>query len=196
MKKVFSTLVALMLVTSMSFAQKTWKADTYHSWVNFQVMHQGLSFVNGSFSKFEASIEANGDDLNGAKLTASIDPATVNTGNEKRDGHLKAKDFFDVANHPKVTFVSKKFKKAGKNKYKITGDFTMKGVTKEVTFAAKKLGAFTDKKGNKKVGFTATTTINRYDFGVSYGKGYKTPGGAAAIAGDVKIVINMEFTSK
>ena len=194
MKKVFLTFAALGLMASVSFAQ-TWKADTYHSWVNFQVMHQGLSFVNGSFSKFDATIESNNGKLDGAKLTASIDVSSVNTGNQKRDGHLQAPDFFDAAKYSKATFVSKKFKKAGKNKYKITGDLTIKGVTKPFTFVAKQLGTFKGKNGTK-TGFTATGTFNRHDFNISYGKGKKTPSGAEALGSDVKLVINIEFASK
>lgn len=195
MKKVFLTFAALALMATVSFAQTTWKMDGAHSWVNFKVMHMGLSFVNGNFSKFDATIEAKGDDLKGAKLTASIDPTTINTGMGARDKHLKGGDFLDVANHSKATFVSKKFKKAGKNKYKITGDLTLKGVTKEVTFDAKVLGSFTGKKG-KKMGLHATTTINRYDFGINYGKGKNAPNGKEAIAGDIKFVISMEFGAK
>jgi polyisoprenoid-binding protein YceI len=195
MKKVFLTFAALALMVSVSVAQTKWKMDGAHAWVNFSVLHQGLSFVNGSFSKFDAKIESNGKDLKGAKLTASIDPASVNTGVPRRDGHLKAADFFDVEKHPKATFVSKKFKKSGKNKYKITGDFTLKGVTKEITLDAKVLGSFETKKGNK-MGIHATTTINRFDYGVSYGKGRKAPNGKDALAGDIKITINMEFVAK
>lgn len=195
MKKVFLTFAALALMMTVSVAQTKWKMDGAHAWVNFSVLHQGLSFVNGSFSKFDANIESNGTDLKGAKLTASIDPASVNTGVDRRDGHLKSKDFFDVANHPKATFVSKKFKKAGKNKYKIVGDFTLKGVTKEITLEAKVLGNFETKRGSK-MGIHATTTINRYDYGVSYAKDKKAPNGKDALAGDIKITINMEFVAK
>ncbi|HAS41993.1 MAG TPA: polyisoprenoid-binding protein [Microscillaceae bacterium] len=194
MKKVFLTFAALGLMASVSFAQ-TWKADAYHSWVNFQVMHQGLSYVNGSFSKFDATIESNGGKLAGAKLTASIDISSVNTGNKRRDGHLQSPDFFDAAKSPKATFVSKKFKKTGKNKYKIMGDLTIKGVTKPFTFEAKQMSTFKAKNGTK-TGFTATGTFNRYDFGINYGKGKKTPNGDEQIGGDIKLVINMEFTSK
>ncbi|EAY23932.1 YceI family protein [Microscilla marina] len=195
MKKVFLTFAALTLMATISLAQTKWKMDGAHAWVNFSVMHQGLSFVNGSFSKFDATIEANSKDLKGAKLTASIDPASVNSGVERRDKHLRSQDFFDVKKYPKATFVSKKFKKAGKNKYKIVGDFTLKGVTKEVTMDAKVLGNFETKKGSK-MGIHATTTINRYDYGISYAKGKNAPNGKEALASDIKITINMEFTSK
>ena len=195
MKKVFLTFAILALMATVSFAQTKWKMDPGHSWMNFKLMHKGLSFVNGSFGKFDATIETKGDDLKDAKLTASIDPATVNTGLKRRDGHLQSKDFFDVAKYPKVTFVSKKFKKAGKNKYKITGDFTLRGVTKEITLEAEKVGSYSTSKG-KKMGMRATTTINRYDYGVNYGKDKKAPNGKESIAADIKIIINMEFGAK
>lgn len=194
MKKVLLTFVALGLMASASIAQTTWKIDKAHSWVNFQVLHQGLSYVNGSFSKFDATIETKGKGLDGAKLTANINPASVKSGNKRRDDHLKGKDFFNVEKFPKISFISKKFKKAGKNKFKITGDLTFHGVTKEVTMNAKKMGSFAGKKG-KKVGFVASTTINRYDFGVTWGKDYKTPNGDAAVAADVKITVNIELSS-
>lgn len=195
MKKVLLTFVALGLMASVSFAQ-TWNMDKAHSWVNFQVLHEGLAFVNGSFGKFDATIEAKNGKLEGAKLTANIEVGSVNSGMAKRDGHLKSPDFFDAAKFPKATFVSKKFKKAGKNKYKIMGDLTIKGVTKPFTFEAKQMGSFKTKKGGMKTGFMATGTFNRYDFGVSYGKGYKAANGAEKIAGDVKLTVNIEFVSK
>lgn len=193
MKKLFLFLIATA-VSVASFAQTTWKIDPMHSFVNFSVKHMGISFVDGSFKKFDGTVAASKPDLTDAKISFTVDVNSITTGVEMRDNHLKTDDFFNAASYPEMKFESTSFKKvatktAGKviNNYILTGKLTIRDVTKEVKFNVVYGGTAKDQQGNTKAGFGATTTINRLDYHIKY-----DPTGAG-VAKDVAIRLNLEF---
>lgn len=189
MKKLFLFLLASGISVA-SFAQTKWTTDPMHSFVNFAVKHSGISFVDGSFKKFEGTITASKADLTDANISFSADVASINTSVEMRDNHLKSDDFFNAEKYPKMTFVSTSFKKAAKqskNSYVLYGKLTIRDVTKDVKFNVTYGGTAKDQQGNTKAGFLATTTINRLDYNVKY-----DPTGAG-IAKDVMITLNLQF---
>jgi polyisoprenoid-binding protein YceI len=161
----------MMVLAPVAASASTWNIDHDHSNLMFKVSHLGLAYVKGTFTKFQGSV--NYDEKNPAKssLNLTIDAASIHTGIEKRDEHLRSADFFDVAKYPNITFVSKKVTAAGKDKLKVTGDLTISGKTKEVvldvTGPTKELK---DPWGNIRRGLSATTTINRTDFGLTWNK--------------------------
>jgi len=188
MKKIALLFVAALFSVA-SFAQTKYNVDAYHSFLDFSVGHMGISFVNGKMDKYQGTLEMNGEDITTAKFNFTIDSNSVNTGIEMRDNHLRSADFFDVANHKDITFVSTSVKKDGKNKYKLTGNLTMKGVTKPVTFDLVYGGLLKDDgQGNQKVGFQATATVDRTAFNINY-----DPTGMG-VAKEVKFIVNLEFT--
>jgi polyisoprenoid-binding protein YceI len=186
-------LLLFILATSFSiasFAQTKWTIDPMHSFVNFSVKHSGISLVDGSFKKFDGTINNTKTDLTDAKINFTVDVASINTSVEMRDNHLKSDDFFNAEKYPKMTFVSTSFKKASNkaaNIYHLKGKLTIRDVTKEVTFMVNYGGSAKDQQGNTKAGFLATTSINRLDYNVKY-----DPTGAG-IAKDVNITLNLQF---
>jgi len=186
MKKLFLFLLATSLSVA-TFAQTKWSIDPMHSFVNFSVKHSGISFVDGNFKKFEGGFVAAKPDLTDAKISFTADAASINTGVEQRDNHLKSDDFFNAEKFPKLAFESTSFKKVKGNNYALTGKLTIRDVTKTVTFAVVYGGTAKDQQGNTKAGFLATTTINRLDYNVKY-----DPTGAG-IAKNVNITLNLQF---
>ncbi|MDM1038530.1 YceI family protein [Myroides odoratimimus] len=187
MKKIALLFVATLFSVA-SFAQTKWNVDNYHSFLNFSVKHLGISFVDGRFDKYEGTFEGTPEDLTKGTFKFSVDMNSVNTSIEMRDNHLKADDFFAAEKFPAMTFESKSIKKVGKDQYKLEGNLTIRNITKPVTFDLTYGGLLKDDgQGNTKLGFQASTTINRFDFGVAY-----DPSGQA-IAKDVKINVNLEF---
>ncbi|MCG2793035.1 MAG: YceI family protein [Weeksellaceae bacterium] len=186
MKKLFlSTLFAAFSV--FGFSQTTWSVDPMHSSFNFNIKHMGISFVQGRFDKFDGKVVTTGDDLSDAKFDFTVDTNSVNTGVEMRDGHLKTPDFFDTAKFPEMKFVSTSMKKAKGNTYLLTGNLTIKDVTKPVTVTAMYGGKTKDQKGNDKMGFQTMFKINRLDYNLSY-----DPSGAG-VAKDVDVAVYVEF---
>ncbi len=186
MKKLFLFVLATSLSIA-SFAQTKWTTDPMHSFVNFAIKHSGISLVDGSFRTFEGEIMAAKADMTDAKITFTADVASVNTSVEMRDKHLRSDDFFSAEKYPKMTFVSSAFNKVKGNVYKLTGQLTIKDVTRNVIFDVVHGGTITDQKGNTKAGFLATTKINRLDYNVNY-----DPTGAG-VAKDVHITLNLQF---
>lgn len=188
MKKIALLFVAVLFSVT-SFAQTKYNVDSYHSFLDFSVGHMGISFVNGKMDKYQGTLEMNGEEVTSAKFNFTIDANSVNTGIEMRDNHLRSADFFDVANHKDITFVSTSVKKEGKNKFKLNGNLTIKGITKPVNFDLVYGGLLKDDgQGNQKVGFQATTTIDRTAFNINY-----DPTGMG-VAKEVKFIVNLEFT--
>jgi polyisoprenoid-binding protein YceI len=186
MKKVFLFLLALS-ISATSFAQTKWTVDPMHSFVTFEVKHMGISFVNGSFKKFDGTVAAAKPDLTDANINFTVDVNSINTDVEPRNQHLKSDDFFNAAKYPSMTFVSSSFKKLKGNNYELAGKLTIRDVTKDVVFAVVYGGTAKDQQGNSKAGFNATTTINRLDYNIKY-----DPTGMG-VAKDVKIALNLEF---
>lgn len=195
MKFVIPVMLALILVlVSGPATASVWKIDPEHSNIMFQVKHLGLAEVKGIFRKFEGTVNLE-DNSAKSSVKVTIDAASIDTGVEKRDEHLRTADFFDVAKHPTITFVSKKVSPAGKGKLNVTGDLTIHGVTKEVvlqvTGPSKELK---DPKGNIRRGLAATTTINRPDFGLTYNSVLEN--GVLAIGNRVTINVEAELVKE
>jgi polyisoprenoid-binding protein YceI len=185
MKKVFLFLVALS-ISAASFAQTKWVVDPMHSFVTFSVKHMGISFVDGSFKKFEGTVDAAKPDLTDAKISFSVDVASISTDVEQRNNHLKSDDFFNAEKYPKMTFESTGFKKLSGSNYELSGKLTIRDVTKDVKFAVV-YGGTAQQQGKTKAGFSATTTINRFDYNIKYDPTF------AGVANEVKINLNLEF---
>lgn len=185
MKKVFLFLVAIS-ISAASFAQTKWTVDPMHSFVTFSVKHMGISFVDGSFKKFDGTVAAGKADLTDAKIGFTVDVNSISTDVEQRNNHLKSDDFFNAEKYPKMTFESTAFKKTTGNNYELTGKLTIRDVTKDVKFDVV-YGGTAQQQGKTKAGFSASTTINRLDYNIKF-----DPTGAG-VAKDVKINLNLEF---
>ena len=168
----------------------TWNIDPTHSHVGFSVRHLLISKVRGSFGAFTASIDYDPAAPQSAVARASIDTTSIDTGVGDRDGHLKSADFFDVENHPQMTFVSTAVKADG-NDFTITGDLTIRGHTKSVVLQAERGGEQTDPWGNHRVAFEAKTRISRKEFGLHWNALVET--GGAVVGDEVTIEIEAEF---
>jgi polyisoprenoid-binding protein YceI len=178
---------AVFVFTSSAFAQvETWKIDPAHSAAQFSVRHLGISTVRGEFKKVSGSANYDPGDPAKTSIEATIDATTIDTRVDKRDNDLRGPEFFDVQKYPTITFKSKRTEAGGTGKLKITGDLTIHGVTKEVVLDVDgPTPQIKDPKGNSHMGASATTKINRKDFGVS---------GAPTVAGDeVSITIDVEL---
>lgn len=196
MKNIFvsiSTIIALALPT-FAFAT-TWTIDPDHSNVGFKVKHLMVSNVKGTFEKHTGIVEINDKDITKSKVEVSIDTNSINTNVQKRDEHLRSADFFNVAKYPTMTFVSKKVAKAGKDKLKVTGDLTLHGITKQIVLDVE--GPTKESKdpwGNIRKGATATTKINRKDFGLVWNAALET--GGVAVGEEITITLEIELIKK
>ncbi|GLU56557.1 YceI family protein [Dyadobacter frigoris] len=166
MKKI--SLVLLLSVFSFAgFAQTAWKSDKAHSQLKFDITHNGVSTVSGAFTDFDATIKASKPDFSDASFELTAKTGSINTGVDRRNEHLKSPDFFDATANPELTFKSTGVKKTGTDKYQLTGDLTMHGVTKPVTLELWYRGTITNPMNKKAVaGFRATGSIKRADFGI------------------------------
>ena len=171
----------------------TWEIDPAHTSVAFAVRHMMIRTVRGQFRTFTATAVGDVSSPETAKLEASVDVASIDTGNEKRDAHLKSPEFFDVEKFPKMTFKSKKIEPAGAGKYKVTGDLTLHGVTKEVVLEVEGPSAPVTM-GAVKSSAHATTKINRKDFGITWNKAMD--GGGVVVGDEVDVTIDVEAVKK
>lgn len=171
-------------------ALSTWGLDPTHSGVSFTIKHMMFSKVRGSFKSFEASIEADPSDLTTASVSFSVDLASVDTNNADRDNHLKSADFFDVENHPKMTFTAKSIAKNGDGSYAMTGDLSLHGVTKSETFTVEFEGEGKDPWGNTKAAFHAAGTVNRTDYGLKWNAALEA--GGFLVGDEVKVEIEVQ----
>jgi polyisoprenoid-binding protein YceI len=168
-----------------------WALDNAHSEIQFKVRHFMVSWAHGHFTKFNAEVSSDGDDFTTAKVRFSADVDSINTHNEQRDAHLKNGDFFDVDNHPQITFESESLEKVSDEEFKLHGLLTIRGTTRKVTLRVEYGGIMQDPWGNTRTGFTITGKINRKDFGVSFGGVTET--GNVLLSDDVTITANVEF---
>jgi polyisoprenoid-binding protein YceI len=177
----------------MSTATLTkWTADTAHSEINFKVKHLVISTVTGKFNEFDAFIETENEDFEDAQVQFEADINSIDTNNEDRDNHLKSDDFFNAGEHPKLTFVSRSFRKSGKNEYKVTGDLTIRGNTKTVELDAVYGGTVQDPYGQTKAGFEVTGAIDRKEFGLKWDA--VTEAGNLVVSNEVKLELSVQFT--
>lgn len=188
-KHLFALTMAIVFFTAkIASAQSTWKADPAHSKVTFSITHMGISDILGLFQQFDASIMASQADFSDAVFALTVDAASINTEVQKRDDHLRSADFFDVEKFPTITFKSTGIKKAGKNRYKLSGDLTMHGVTKPVTMDLWYRGTIENPNSKAQTaGFQLTGTLKRSDFDI----GGKFP--EPMLSDEVRIQADGEF---
>jgi polyisoprenoid-binding protein YceI len=197
MKLFATTFIALTVAAYAAPSQASvWDIDATHSSVEFSVRHMMVSTVKGRFDKVTGTV--NLDDKNPTKSTVdlTIDPTTIDTHEAKRDGHLKSPDFFDVAKFPTITFKSTKIDKAGKAKFKVTGDLTMHGVTKPVTLMVEgPAPGLKNPFGGVSSGASASGKINRKDWGLTWNKPLESAGGVL-VGDEVTLDVNLELLKK
>lgn len=166
----------------------TWKIDTTHSLIEFSVRHMMITKVRGQFKEFEGTINIDANNLLNSSATGSITVNSIDTREPQRDAHLRSADFFDVEKFPAMSFRSTRIEALGGDKYKVAGDLTIKDVTKEVVFDVTSEGRGQDPWGNQRWGLSATTKLNRKDFGLTWNVALETGGW---LVGD-EITINAE----
>lgn len=187
-------LMAGLAVPSMAHAE-TWAIDGAHSNIGFKVRHMMVSWTRGNFGTAEGTVTIDGKDLKTLKVDVTIDTSSIDTDNEKRDEHLKSADFFDVETFPTMTFKSTKVKPQKGGTFDLVGDLTLHGVTKSVTLKADGfVDAMTDPWGNVKTGTSASVTINRADFGLTWNKALET--GGLVVGEDVHIQLDIELNQQ
>lgn len=160
-----------------------WNLDPAHSEIEFKVKHMMITNVKGNFQSF--AVDVDGEELDNAKFTATIDAASINTSNADRDAHLKGADFFDAEKYPSLVFKSNGFKNVGGDDYELTGDLTIKDVTKPVTLQVEFGGKNTDPWGNEKAGYTLSGKISRKEWGLNWNAALET--GGVLVSDDVRI---------
>lgn len=191
MKKIL--LLLLTGLTPLLAQSQIWELDLSHTSVQFAVEHMVISEVTGKFSEFSGKVIMSEDDFTSAQIEGSVKIESIDTNNERRDGHLKSEDFFYAEKYPDMTFKSSKVEKTGTDTYQISGDLTIRGVTKTVVFDAKHGGTITAR-GTQRMGWQATATINRFDFGLHWNSTMETGG---LIAGEmIRININTELVKQ
>ena len=196
MKNLVKAIAITAIMAAPSFAHASvWSVDNAHSNVAFKVRHMMVSNVKGDFEKFKGTVDLDEQDLTKTKVDVTIDAASINTSVANRDEHLKSADFFDVAKYPSITFVSQKTKKGRDGKLKMYGQLTMHGVTRDVVLDVEGLDkSYKDPWGNIKRGASATTTINRKDFGLAWNTALES--GGVMVGDEVQIALEIELLKK
>ncbi|SHH24267.1 Polyisoprenoid-binding protein YceI [Chryseolinea serpens] len=184
-------LFASLLSTTFMFAQTTWTIDNGHSKIGFSVTHMAVAETEGKFNEYSGALVSRNENFDGAEITFSAKTASIDTENERRDGHLKSPDFFDAAKYPDITFKGNLVKSG--TKYKLKGDLTMHGVTKPVEFEVTG-GATVNTGRGMKSGFKFTGTISRKDFGLTWSN--TTPTGEMVVSDEVELNIKIELDKK
>ena len=173
----------------------TWQIDPAHSSVGFMIRHLTVSNVKGNFNKAQGVVMIDDQDITSLRVEISIDASSVDTGHAQRDEHLRGPDFFDVAKYPTITFVSKKVSKTDTNRLRVEGELTIHGVTKAITVEVEgPTSEIKDPWGNFRRGATATSKINRRDFGIIWNKVLDT--GGLVVGDEVNIYVEVELVRK
>ncbi len=172
-------------------ATTKWAIDAAHSEIGFKVKHLMITNVAGKFDKFEGSVESTSDDFVNANISFTAEAASVNTGQSQRDGHLQSADFFDAAKFPQLKFASTAFEKASGSKYVLSGDLTIRDVTKAVKLDVDFSGEAKDPYNNTKAGFEITGKINRTDFGLNFNAPLET--GGVLLSEEIKLQIEVQL---
>jgi polyisoprenoid-binding protein YceI len=178
----------------MIMAKTTWALDPAHSEIQFKIKHMMISTITGEFTKFDASLETEDDDFTQSKATFTADVDSINSKNEQRDGHLKSPDFFDAPGNPQITFESQKLEKKDDEHYQLSGNLTIKGVSKPVVLQVAHSGVITDPYGNQRTGFEVSGKINRKDFGLTWHQ--LTEAGGLVVSDEVRLSANVEFVKQ
>ncbi|MGV3698023.1 YceI family protein [Flavobacterium sp.] len=175
-------------------ANSTWAIDPTHSEIGFKVKHMMFTNVSGKFNQFEAKIENEDNAFETSKISFSADVNSVDTANADRDNHLRGADFFDVDNFAKLNFTSTSVEKINDGLYNISGDLTIKGVTKNITLEAEYSGLMKDPWGNTKIGLSLTGKINRKDFGLTWNAALET--GGVLVGEDIRLAAEVQFVKQ
>jgi polyisoprenoid-binding protein YceI len=189
MRSLSTLLTASVMSVALPLSASEFAIDATHVHAAFKVSHLGISDTHGQFDKMSGTIKFDEASPESASVTIMIDPASIDTANDDRDKHLRNADFFDVGRYKEMKFVSSAFKKTDDPKvFHVTGDFTMRGKTKEMTIPVTYNGQATDPWKNERIGFSSTFTIDRTDFGMDYGGGM--------IGNEVTIMLSLEGIKK
>lgn len=172
----------------MSDFNGTWNLDNAHSEVGFVARHAMVTKVRGNFTDYTAQLTVDADNPQASSATATIKTASINTGNSDRDNHVRSTDFFDVDTYPEMTFTSTAFNVDPNGNGTVEGDLTIKGTTKPVTLDVEIFGVETDPSGNERLGFEATTTVDRTDFGIDFSAPLSS--GGMLVSNKIQIVID------
>jgi len=194
MKNTNKLIVVLALLSTTLLAQTNWKFDKSHSKIGFTVTHMLITDVDGYFKEYSGSIVSTNDDFQNAKIEFEAEIGSIFTDNKSRDKHLKSDDFFNAEKFPTLKFVSKSFTKTSGKNYKLVGDFTIKGITKEVTFAVKYNGTITDPWGKTRAGFKISGEIDRFDYNLNWNKALEA--GGLVVSKEVELDIKIELIKK
>ncbi|MDC3417751.1 YceI family protein [Aquibacillus salsiterrae] len=170
--------------------KQTFKVDSAHSSIDFSVKHMMVSKVKGTFHEFDVELTADPADLTTAEVQFTIDIKSIDTRNQQRDDHLRSADFFDIENHPNITFKSTNVSKVSDETYEITGELTIAGKSRTETFTVNFEGSGKDPWGNEVFGFNAEGKINRSNYGITYNAALET--GGVLIGDEIKINIELE----
>ncbi len=190
-----AALSAALLIFPARAHSEQWTIDTPHSNAQFSVRHMMISNVKGAFTKVTGTVDLDEQDITRSKVEATIDATTIDTREPKRDAHLKSPDFFDVAKYPTITFKSTSVSRGADGRLKVAGDLTMHGVTKPVVLDVDPLSApLKDRSGTLHVGTSATTHVNRKDFGMNFNA--RLDGGGMVVGEDITINIDVEIYRK
>ena len=173
-------------------ATTNWTLDPAHSEIGFKVRHMMITNVSGAFKNFAATLETEGEDFTTAKISFTAETASVDTGSEQRDGHLRSGDFFDSENYPVMTFQSTSVVSKGENEYILKGDLSIRGKSKPVELNVEYNGVHKDPWGNDRAGFTITGKIRRLDWNLVWNVGLEA--GGVLVGEDVKIQAEVQFT--
>ncbi len=191
MRRLGSVFLLGVLGLAGSGGASTWQLDPSHTRVEFAVRHLMVSTVRGSFSKVSGVVHVDDADPSRSRIEATIDAASIDTGNEKRDAHLRTPDFLDVERYPTITFRSTAAEKTATG-WKVTGDLTLHGVTKPVVLDVGPTAPIKDPWGNTRAGAEATTTVRRSDFGITWNKALEA--GGVTVGDEVRVTIDVEAT--
>ncbi len=189
MRFLMTSAVLVLMLAGPVAAADTYTIDAGHSEATFQIRHL-VTKVRGNFGEFGGTIRLDRENPAASSATFTIQTASIDTNLEDRDNHLRGADFFDVENHPQITFESTKFEKTGDNTFDVTGTLTMRGVAKTVTLPVTFLGEAADPWGNLRAGFETETTLDRKVYGINWNTALDQ--GGFILGDDVRVVINLE----
>lgn len=190
MKRLATCAVALALPSLTGAEPMAFTVDTAHSNATFKVKHFGISTVAGTFTEWSGTIEYDPADGAATKASATLQTASIDTNNDKRDEHLRSDDFFNAEKYPEITFASTEVTDVTEDGFNLHGNLTIRDVTKPIVLAVEVGGVVDDPWGNTRAAFTATTTVNRQDFNVKWNNALA--GGELVVSDDVKIVLEVE----
>jgi polyisoprenoid-binding protein YceI len=183
-----------VMSTAAAPATTTWNLDATHTGAEFAVRHLMISTVKGRFADVKGTLVTPGDDLTKGTADIAIAVSSIDTREAQRDAHLRSADFFDAENHPTITFRSRRVQPGGDGGFTLVGDLTIRGTTREVALEVTPEGRAKDPWGGERVGFSATTTIKRSDYGLTWNQALET--GGVLVGDDIRISIDAQFVKQ